>query len=316
MEHWKPEPTENVDALASLAEFSNHMMARISPDGYYLYVSPSTARIFGRPVQEVVGKHILEYILESDKPKFMEAVIAFRESDKELFDLTVRVLHGDGSVLWVEISSRLIGDPALGRGRDRATVIRDITERKKADDQLRELAMTDGLTKLKNRRAFDEYIVESWINTAQDRSELSLLLIDIDHFKVFNDSFGHQTGDDCLRAVAQSLSSLSLDDDAMVARYGGEEMAIVLPNVDAATAAQIAECARSAVAGLALPQSNPATQGHNVTVSIGCATAIVRPGGSHEMPHTLISSADRSLYLAKDKGRNRVEATIILGAPS
>jgi diguanylate cyclase (GGDEF)-like protein/PAS domain S-box-containing protein len=272
--------------------------------------------MFGRSVDAVEGKHILDYIYEADKAQFLEEIGRFRASDSETFSCILRVLHADGSILWAEVTSRLIGDPALGQSRDRATVIRDITERKMLDDQLRELASTDGLTGLKNRRAFDEQIVASWVEVAKAQSELSLLLIDIDHFKRFNDSFGHQTGDDCLRAVSQALSAITLCEGAMVARYGGEEIAIILPHVDAAKAVKIADQARCAVASLALPQSAPATQDHNITISIGCATAIVRPGGSHEMPHTLISSADRSLYLAKDKGRNRVEATIILGAPS
>ncbi|MFM6853311.1 MAG: GGDEF domain-containing protein [Sphingopyxis sp.] len=315
MEHWTPNSHGLDDALESLAAYSADMMTRVSPEGIYLYVSPSAAHIFGRSVDAVVGRHMLDFIYEPDKPKFIEAVTRFRDSGSETFDFIVRALHSDGRVLWVEIASRLIGDPALGLARDRAALVRDITERKLMEDQLRRMALTDGLTGLMNRRAFDDNIVASWLSVASRNSELSLLLIDIDHFKMFNDSFGHQTGDDCLRAVAQALAALPVSADSMVARYGGEEMAIILPDTDAAAAADLAEQARSAVAALSLPQCIPAVRGQNVTVSIGCATALVRPGGSHEMPHTLIAAADRLLYLAKDKGRNRVEATMILGSP-
>lgn len=312
MKHWAPAAE---DALSGLAEFSTEMMSRISPEGRYLYVSPSAAHIFGRPVDDVVGTHILHFVFEDDKPDLFAAVQKFSQSDLETFDYTVRIWHGDGSLRWVEINSRLIGDPSLGQTRDTATVVRDVTDRKKIEDQLREMATTDGLTGLRNRRAFDQYILECWDDAARDQSELSLLLIDIDHFKNFNDSFGHQTGDDCLRAVAQTLLSLPIAKTGMVARYGGEEIAVILPHVDSASASKIAELARNAVAELSLPQSAPAMKGYNLTISVGCATAIVRPGGSSEMPFTLVLVADRALYLAKQKGRNRVEGTIIIGAP-
>ena len=172
----------------------------------------------------------------------------------------------------------------------------------KANDVLHSLAMTDGLTGLANRRHFDEMIDREWRRTARESGVLSLLLLDIDHFKLYNDCYGHQSGDECLQKIAQLLIQMMRRSGDIYARYGGEEFAVILPNADAEKAARMAEAIRAAIEALDIRHAQ-ADRG-KVTVSIG--VACVRPRGSGARAADLIESADRALYEAKRGGRNRV----------
>jgi diguanylate cyclase (GGDEF)-like protein len=192
--------------------------------------------------------------------------------------------------------------------------MRDVTERKRLEQELTAMAMKDGLTGLSNRRAFDEALATAWFRTVKDDTQMSLLLLDIDRFKGFNDAYGHQTGDDCLRTIARTLQSLPLNPDDMVARYGGEEIAIILAHAGAQAAADIASQACRRVEALGLPHRLCTENGGLVTVSVGVATAMACHGGSAEMPYALLAAADRALYAAKDGGRNRVATSLLLAA--
>jgi diguanylate cyclase (GGDEF)-like protein len=174
-------------------------------------------------------------------------------------------------------------------------------ELKQARDQLTRLAITDGLTGLANRRQFDETLLREYARLARHEAELSLLMIDVDHFKAFNDTYGHCKGDDCLRAVARVIADATLRPADLGARYGGEEFACVLPETSAEGANAIAEEIRAKIEMLRIPHAC-STGADHVTVSIGVATTRCLPGGS---PLDLISEADRQLYRAKLGGRNR-----------
>ncbi|MGV2292872.1 GGDEF domain-containing protein [Trinickia sp. YCB016] len=170
-------------------------------------------------------------------------------------------------------------------------------------DELKRLATTDPLTGVANRRAFDAALTLHWQRAAHDRSTLSLLMIDIDFFKRFNDHYGHVEGDRCLVLVAQCLTRTVRRASDLVARYGGEEFVILLPETDAASAAHIGERMCEAVAALAIPNAG-SPQMPNVTISVGVASRVVDTGA--EMTD-LTKAADHALYLAKAAGRGRVE---------
>jgi diguanylate cyclase (GGDEF)-like protein len=175
-----------------------------------------------------------------------------------------------------------------------------------------EKARIDSLTQIPNRRRFDEYLSQEWSRHIRMQRPISLLICDVDHFKLYNDSQGHQAGDDCLRIVAKAINQCFRSGD-LVARYGGEEFALVLPQTDCAGALQVAERVLSFVAGAAIPHAaSPICE--RVTISIGVATKTPSPGGPSDA-RALIEEADRHLYLAKRAGRNQVsyqdeEATI------
>ena len=170
-----------------------------------------------------------------------------------------------------------------------------------ANALLIELSYLDPLTSIPNRRRFDELLAEEWRRAGRARSQLSLIMIDVDAFKAFNDSYGHQEGDQCLRRVAATLSDHLPRAGDSVARYGGEEFAVLLPGTDAAGAYLLAERLRQQVTRLAIPHRASAAAAQ-VTVSCGVATR--RPLGD-EAPAALVAAADTALYAAKHAGRNR-----------
>ena len=167
--------------------------------------------------------------------------------------------------------------------------------------ELERLSSQDGLTGIANRRIFDEFIDKEWMRAAREQQPISLILIDIDHFKLYNDNYGHQGGDDCLRRVAQALASTVRRPGDLVARYGGEEFAVVMPGTDAQGAASIADALRSKIEELHLRHEFSSTADH-VTISLGVATMV--PDGSQQA-EALVATADKALYEAKESGRNR-----------
>ncbi len=180
--------------------------------------------------------------------------------------------------------------------------LRDITEQKLAQEALQTLADKDGLTGLANRRTFDERLKADWSLAQRTETDISLLFIDIDHFKQFNDTYGHQAGDDCLKLVAETLANQSLRPSDLPARYGGEEFAIILPGVDAKGAGLVAERVRKAIYDLSYPHSSNSAA-DCVTISIGVSSFIPE---KEQQASCLIEAADQVLYQAKEKGRNRV----------
>lgn len=191
-------------------------------------------------------------------------------------------------------------NPAVVRAR-----VRTQLTLKQQSDLLRRLAFIDGLTGLHNRRAFDERLARELRHAARTVQPLALALIDVDFFKPYNDHYGHQAGDDALRAVAQALQQAMLRPVDLAARYGGEEFVCLLPETAAAGAQAVAERLRAAVQALALPHAH-SQAAPVLTVSIGVAawpTQLDRPAPA---PEALIQAADAALYDAKHGGRNRV----------
>jgi diguanylate cyclase (GGDEF)-like protein len=191
--------------------------------------------------------------------------------------------------------------------------MRDISERKLLEEKLDIRAITDGQTGLANRRAFDQQLLREWKRTLREGSQISLLLLDIDCFKEFNDRYGHQVGDDCLRAVAAVVSGAVRDTD-FVARYSGEEITVILPATEIAGAVGVAEKIRASIVALRVPhEGSPGGEGW-LTASIGAATAVARQAVTIKMPESLLLAADNALNKAKHEGRNRV-STALLVAP-
>jgi diguanylate cyclase (GGDEF)-like protein len=165
-----------------------------------------------------------------------------------------------------------------------------------------EKARIDGLTQIANRRRFDEYLATEWGRHLRAREPLSLLLCDVDHFKFYNDGYGHQAGDECLKAVAAIISHCCRA-GALVARYGGEEFAIVLPHTGRGAALVVAERIRLALETAALPHSvSPVSSQVTLSIGIGCKIPQLHDANGARL---LIEEADRHLYLAKHRGRNR-----------
>ncbi|MES2740081.1 MAG: diguanylate cyclase [Pseudomonadota bacterium] len=189
-----------------------------------------------------------------------------------------------------------VSDVSVAVGRER--VLRDQTL------VLRSQTFSDGLTGIANRRHFDVALEKEWRIAKRNGRALSLLMIDIDYFKAYNDHYGHQQGDLCLIRVAAELAAMLHRAADLVARYGGEEFAVILPETDGAQARLMAEAIRARVAALAVAQHQDQA-GPHVTVSVGIATYSAAQALEES---ELLGAADRALYLAKRNGRNRVES--------
>ncbi len=170
-----------------------------------------------------------------------------------------------------------------------------------ANSQLSVLASVDTLSGLANRRAFDSRLNFEWLKAEQESGKLALAMIDIDHFKTFNDTYGHVDGDTCLTKVGDVLSTIANEVKGFGARYGGEEFALMLPGADAARMADVGEMIRARIEALAMPHSG-APLGR-ITVSVGIAATSPVTG---QNPLDLIEAADAGLYMAKRRGRNTV----------
>jgi diguanylate cyclase (GGDEF)-like protein len=169
------------------------------------------------------------------------------------------------------------------------------------NDRLTVMASMDMLSGLANRRGFQSRLDFEWTKARQSESEVSLLMIDVDHFKLFNDTYGHPEGDACLARIGETLAGIALDTMGFAGRYGGEEFCLLLPNTGAVRALEIGEMVRTAVQSLAMPHATSSHQ--TVTVSLG--VACTRPNDFQE-PGDLIEAADAALYAAKHRGRNAV----------
>jgi diguanylate cyclase (GGDEF)-like protein len=190
----------------------------------------------------------------------------------------------------------------MDRRKDREARLIDLTrELERANEELSRLSFVDGLTGITNRRGFDDYLAREWKRATRTGASLGLILVDVDHFKAFNDRYGHLAGDDCLKQVAQTLAANTRRPADLAARYGGEEFAVVLPDTDALEATFVAESLRAGVEALHVRHEASSTSDH-VTISLGVAACVPAPGDSTQ---SLLDAADQALYAAKRRGRNQ-----------
>lgn len=276
-------------------------------DGNRSFVSASGANWGGWTREDLKTRKSLDLVHPEDRPVIVSALSKLRQGqDGALVECRVR--KRDGSYVWVEASLRTIRDPITRIPTGVLNSVREIAERKIAEQKLAEayravetLSITDSLTGLANRRRFDHYLLTEWRRAMRDRKPLSLLLIDADVFKSYNDTYGHLRGDGCLKQIAEGIQDVVARPGDLVARFGGEEFAVVLPGTTSDGAIQIAQQICSAMRSRQLPHSaNPLGI---VTVTVGCAT-LVPQMGKHAA--TLVDCADQALYQAKNAGRNCV----------
>ncbi|MEP7261073.1 MAG: diguanylate cyclase [Usitatibacter sp.] len=207
---------------------------------------------------------------------------------------------GDAFALAISNRARWVTEEAL---RASELQLRTMFERALAsEERYRELSSIDALTGIANRRTFDTALALEWARALRERQPISLIMADIDHFKLYNDRYGHPAGDICLQQVSRAIDSCTNRAGDLAARYGGEEFAVILPSTDAAAAAVVAERIRAAVAALGLAHETSSVAAF-VTISVGLATMTPQQAGQGS---SLTAAADRALYRAKDSGRNCV----------
>jgi diguanylate cyclase (GGDEF)-like protein/PAS domain S-box-containing protein len=286
-----------------LAEESSDMVMRIGFDERIIYVSPSCVRLLGWSAEQLAGTLALAGVNDEDLPHVRETVQALKRGDVEETRLVYRTRHRQGGEIWLETALRATRDPESGRVNGVVAISRDMTAHKDLEKRLATLATRDGLTGLANRRHFDDMLQQEWRRAERDGTPVSLVMMDVDNFKKFNDQYGHQAGDSCLKAVARAIAAEARRPADLAARYGGEEFVLLLPNTDEVGCALVAERFRQSLEALNMPHAlNPPTK--RVTMSIGGATGW--PNAETQGNHpSLIAAADRALYAAKHAGRDR-----------
>jgi diguanylate cyclase (GGDEF)-like protein/PAS domain S-box-containing protein len=289
-------------AYQLLAENSTDVIMRIGPNSKRIYLSPSIRDLTGYEPEELLNGPHGGLIHPDDRATW---AASFAGAKSGITQATYRMARKDGSYVWVEATRRELPDGGY------VASIRDIAARKVAEDRLAEvnlqleiLARQDGLTGLANRRQFDETLEVEIRRAIRDQTPLSLIMIDVDSFKAFNDYYGHHAGDNCLRRVALALMDTSHRPADLSARYGGEEFVLLLPNTPETGALAIAESARRAVRSLEI-EHLPAP-GKIVTISLGVASVV--PANGQDDAGDLVKAADKALYASKMSGRDTVSS--------
>lgn len=301
-----------------LAENSSDMVFQLDLTLVRRYVSPACRELLGYEPEELIGIKPLGMAHPDDAPFLKMAFEILLGGAAEQQSIINRIRHRDGRWIWVEARLRALRDSTTGEVVGIIGALRDISSRKQIEDELADanrrlqaLAAQDSLTTLANRRTFDEALMREHLRARREQAPLSLIMIDVDHFKRFNDTYGHPAGDECLRRVASAIAQSIARPADLAARYGGEEFAVLLPNTDEDGAAQIAERIASAVVGLCI--AHDASANGLVTVSAGVGTI----DSTRHDADRLVAEADRALYRAKDFGRNVVlrASEVLGGAP-
>ncbi|QCG97125.1 PleD family two-component system response regulator [Azospirillum sp. TSA2s] len=280
-----------------------HVLSRILKDDYDIYFATDGEKALDLVQSRMPDLVLLDIMMPGmdgfevcrrikDDPTTHDIPVIFISAKSEVEDETRGLEVGAIDFITKPIS------PPIVKAR-----VRNHLLLKRQTDLLRSLSFLDGLTGIANRRRFDEAMAREWRRCARSHLPLSLVILDVDHFKAYNDQYGHQAGDECLRIVAEVLAERARRPSDLVARYGGEEFVCLLPETDGPGATRVAEGFRAAVAERRIPHAQSPVAPF-VTISLGVATVIPSAESS---PEKLAEMADQLLYRAKRTGRNRVQ---------
>ena len=275
----------------------------IEASGRIQYSNPACARHLGYDSTELTGASLGQLLSPGVTQEYL-AYFAAWSADPETVhprgarEVQIRRRDGTARAMDLTLTPMYAGEPLF------IGLLHDITHHKQSETALQRAALLDPLTKIANRRHFDNFLEKEWARAIRSSEPLSLVLIDVDHFKLYNDTLGHAAGDACLRKVAAALQSHALRPTDIAARYGGEEFVLLFAETNADTAVKLAESVRAHIESLELPNPRSSTSAW-LTVSVGVATIV--PSQRDDMESFFVA-ADRAMYLAKEAGRNRVVA--------
>lgn len=295
--------------LSDIFSYSPIGIYQVNLEGQILSANPEYAWMLGYESSKAVTEQIHDFASQTFyDPEEAEAFMFNLYETQQAARFRCRLKKKDNSFIWVLNYAKATHDKS-GRmnGFDGFSI--DIGETVRAEQrikivnkELKKLSVVDGLTQISNRRRFDEYLESEWSRHYRDKKIISVILSDIDYFKLFNDNYGHQAGDDCLRKVAMAIDGCVKRSSDLAARYGGEEFAIILPDTDAKGAMVMAEKIRKSVLDLEITHEKSKAN-KCVTLSLGVAAII--PGNDNYTLEDLVAGADEALYKAKEKGRNQ-----------
>lgn len=303
---------------ASLKQQEQHLtdIFGFAPIGFYhvdmegkiVSSNPEYAWMMGYESAQMIAEQVTDFASQTffDPERANDFMYGIYEAE-EVIRFRCRLKRKDNSFVWALCYAKATHDESgrmdgfNGFSIDISDTIRAEQELKKANEKLKMLSVMDGLTRIPNRRKFDEYLAAEWKRHYRDKAYLSVILCDIDFFKRYNDTYGHQAGDDCLQRVARAIHECVHRSSDLAARYGGEEFVLVLPGTDMEGAMIVAEKVRKRVKNLKITHENSKIDAH-VTLSLGIATLMPEKDNCAE---DLVARADAALYGAKENGRNQ-----------
>lgn len=274
----------------------------------FTYIGPQIQTLLGwTPESWVSVQDWVERMHPDDQERVVSFCVAQSQAGTD-HEADYRAMTRDGDYVWIRDVVHVVRDEQ-GQVRSLVGFMFDIRDRKRSEEQLaqlqarlEEMSYQDGLTGVANRRMLDTVLEREWNEARRSGHPLSLIMLDIDYFKQYNDHYGHLQGDECLRRVAQALLSASTRARDFLGRFGGEEFVMILPDTDAQAALRVAERCRDLVLGQGIAHDG-AGVGRTLTISVGVATQAPEEGGS---ALDLVSRVDKRLYEAKLQGRNRI----------
>lgn len=291
-----------------LAEYSSDMITMQDIKGTYLYASPACKEILQYDEDELLGQDAYRFVHPDDIEIVRMGQQSALNSGYSVFSYRIR--RKDGEYVWLESAVKFMNEILSGKQK-LIVVSRNISERilveqklQEANELLQHLSTIDGLTGISNRRTFDDRLEMEWNRGLRNSAPLSLLMLDIDYFKAYNDTYGHQGGDGCLKQIASVIQETLGRSTDLLCRYGGEEFCVILPETDDAGADIVGEKIRMAIEALKIPHSGSKIN-RWVTISVGAATMVPSVYTSYM---NLVSNADKAVYKAKFDGRNCVRS--------
>ena len=295
---------EQTDRLRTIVNSMDEGLVVIEGGGRLQYANPAAERHLGYGPNELAGvmlHELLGHAVAADYLRYFAACEADPGHASQASASEVMVRHRDGAQRPMDFSVT----PMNAIEQLYVGLLHDITRHKQSETALQQAAMIDQLTQIANRRRFDTFLDQEWHRAMRSGQELSLVVLDVDHFKLYNDTLGHAAGDACLQQVAAALQSRALRATDLAARYGGEEFVLLFADTPLAAALTLAESIRALIEGLQLPHPRSSTSPY-LTVSVGVASVIPT---QYERIDQFFVAADRMMYAAKEAGRNRVMAT-------
>lgn len=275
----------------------------IEASGRIQFSNPACERYLGYDRNELAGAELGQLLSPGVTQEYL-AYFAAWSADPETVhprgarEVQIRRRDGSARAMDLTLTPMYAGEPLF------IGLLHDITHHKQSETALQRAALLDPLTKIANRRHFDTFLEKEWLRAIRSSEPLSLVVIDVDHFKLYNDTLGHAAGDACLRKIAAALQSHALRPTDIAARFGGEEFVLLFAETAQDTACKLAESIRAHVESLEMPNPRSSTSAW-VTVSVGVATIV--PSQRDEIEAFFVA-ADRAMYQAKEGGRNRVVA--------
>lgn len=294
---------QQTERLRLIVDGMDEGLMIIEASGRIQFSNPACDRYLGYERNELEGAALGQLLSPGVTQEYLTYFAAWSADPETVHprgarEVQIRRRDGTARAMDLTLTPMYAGEPLF------IGLLHDITHHKQSETALQRAALLDPLTKIANRRHFDTFLEKEWLRAIRSSEPLSLVVIDVDHFKLYNDTLGHAAGDACLRKVAAALQSHALRPTDIAARYGGEEFVLLFAETSADTAHKLAESVRAHIESLELPNPRSSTSSW-LTVSVGVATIV--PSQRDEIEQFFVA-ADRAMYEAKESGRNRVVA--------